>query len=87
MGDRDGITDAARTLGGKAQDAAGDLYGQARDAVRHAADEVADHAAEAYDRGQDLAWDAHQKSVAWPHASLVAAGLVGFGLGFLVSRL
>ncbi|MEE7502022.1 CsbD family protein [Methylobacterium sp. C33D] len=63
------------------------LYGQAKDAVRHAADEVSDHAAEAYDRGRHVAWEGHQRSVAWPHASLVVAGLVGFGLGFLASRL
>lgn len=63
------------------------LYGQAKDAVRHAADEVSDQATEAYDRGRHYAWEGHQKSVEWPHASLLVAGLVGFGLGLLVSKL
>ncbi|MGU3546630.1 CsbD family protein [Methylobacterium sp. A52T] len=71
----------------EAQGTAENLYGQAKDAVRHAADEVSDHAAEAYDRSRHAAWEGHQKSVEWPHASLIVAGLVGFGLGFLVSRL
>ncbi|ACL61016.1 CsbD family protein [Methylobacterium nodulans] len=71
----------------EAQGTAENLYGQAKDAVRHAVDEVSDHAAEAYDRGRHYAWESHQKSVEWPHASLVVAGLVGFGLGLLISRL
>jgi len=70
----------------EAQGTAETLYGQAKDAVRHAADEVSDRAAEAYDRSRHAAWEGHQASVAWPHASLILAGLVGFGLGFLVSR-
>ena len=70
----------------EAQGTAETLYGQAKDAVWHAADEVSDRAAEAYDRSRHAAWEGHQASVAWPHASLILAGLVGFGLGFLVSR-
>ena len=70
----------------EAQGTAETLYGQAKDAVRHAAVEVSDRAAEAYDRSRHAAWEGHQASVAWPHASLILAGLVGFGLGFLVSR-
>jgi ElaB/YqjD/DUF883 family membrane-anchored ribosome-binding protein len=87
MADRDRITGAGRELGGKGQDTSERLYGHAKDAVRHAADEVSDRAADAYDRGRDLAWEGHQTSVEWPHASLLVAGLVGFGLGFLVSKL
>ncbi|MGU3663913.1 CsbD family protein [Methylobacterium sp. A49B] len=71
----------------EAHGAAENLYGQAKDAVRHAADEVSDHAAEAYDRGRHYAWEGHERSAEWPHASLLVAGLVGFGLGFLISRL
>jgi len=71
----------------EAQGAAENLYGRAKDAVRHAADEASDYAAEAYDRGGHYAWEGHQRSVEWPHASLLVAGLVGFGLGLLVSKL
>ena len=77
----------AQGLADQAAGAARNVYGQAKDAVRHAADEVSDRAAEAYDRSRHAAWEGHQASVAWPHASLILAGLVGFGLGFLVSRL
>lgn len=71
----------------EARGTAENLYGQAKDAVRQAADEVSDQAAEAYDQGRHYAWEGHQKSVEWPHASLLVAGLVGFGLGLLVSKL
>ncbi|WP_407527960.1 CsbD family protein [Methylobacterium oryzisoli] len=71
----------------EAQGTAENLYGQAKDAVRHAADEISDQAAEAYDRGRHYAREGHQTSVEWPHASLLVAGLVGFGLGLLVSKL
>ncbi|SDN53564.1 Uncharacterized conserved protein YjbJ, UPF0337 family [Methylobacterium phyllostachyos] len=80
--DRDAVAGRIREAEGTAQN----LYGQAKDAVRHAADEVSDHAADAYDQGRRYAWEGHQKSVAWPHASLVVAGLVGFGLGLLISK-
>ncbi|GEP11187.1 CsbD family protein [Methylobacterium gnaphalii] len=63
------------------------LYGQAKDAVRHVAEEVSDQVEDAYDQGRRYAWEGHQRSVAWPHASLLVAGLLGFGLGLLVSRL
>ncbi|SDA32548.1 Uncharacterized conserved protein YjbJ, UPF0337 family [Methylobacterium sp. UNC378MF] len=81
--DRDSVAGRLREAQGNAEN----LYGQAKDAVRHAADEVSDHAADAYDRGRRYAWEGHQKSTEWPHASLVVAGLVGFGLGLLVSKL
>lgn len=71
----------------EAQGTAENLYGQAKDAVRHAADAVSHQAEEAYDQGRHYAWEGHQKSVEWPHASLVVAGLVGLGLGLLISKL
>jgi uncharacterized protein YjbJ (UPF0337 family) len=80
---RDSIEGRLREARGTAEN----LYGQAKDAVRHAADEVAHQADDAYERGRHYAWEGHQRSVAWPHASLVVAGLVGFGLGLLFSRL
>ena len=63
------------------------LYGQARDAVRHAADDVSDHTGDALEQGRRYAWEGHQASTEWPHATLLVAGLVGFGLGVLVSKL
>lgn len=86
MVDTDRISGAARELGGMAQSTAENLYGQARDAAWYAADEVSDHVADAYDRGRRYAWEGHQRSVEWPHTSLVIAALVGFGLGLLVSK-
>ena len=71
----------------EAQGTAETLYGEAKDAVRHAADAVSHQAEEAYDQGRQYAWEGHQKSVEWPHASLVVAGLVGLGLGLLISKL
>lgn len=71
----------------EAQGSAENLYGQAKDALRHAADEVSDHARDAYDQGRHYTWEGHQRSVEWPHASLLVAGLVGFGIGLLVSKL
>lgn len=71
----------------EAQGAAENLYGQTKDAVRHAADAVSHTAEEVYDHGREYAWEGHQKSVEWPHASLVVAGLVGLGLGLLISKL
>ena len=71
----------------EARGAAQNLYGQAKDAVRHAADEVADQAGDALEQSRRYAWEGHQASVEWPHASLVVAGLVGFGLGLLVSKI
>ncbi len=76
MVDTDRITGAAREFGGKVQDAA-----------RHAADEVSDQAGDALEQGRRYAWEGHQASAEWPHASLVVAGLVGFGLGLLVSKI
>lgn len=75
---------------GRVREAAGqaeNLYGQAKDAVRHAADEAYDVAEDAYDQGRRYLREGHDQSAAWPHASLLVAGLVGFGLGLLVSKL
>ena len=77
-------------LEGRAREAAGraeNLYGQAKDAVRHAADEAYDYAEDAYAEGRRALREGHDRAVDWPHASLLVAGLVGFGLGLLVSRL
>ena len=71
----------------EARGAAENLYGQTKDAVRHAAEAVSQQAEEVYDHGREYAWEGHQKSVEWPHASLVVAGLVGLGLGLLISKL
>ncbi|MCJ2072973.1 CsbD family protein [Methylobacterium sp. J-030] len=71
----------------EAQGTAENLFGQAKDAVHHAVDTVAHQAEDAYDQGRHYAWKGHQKSVEWPHASLVVAGLVGLGLGLLISKL
>jgi len=71
----------------EAQGTAEDLYGQARDVVRNVADEVSDYAEDAYDQGKRQLHEVHEQSVAWPHASLLVAGLVGFGLVLLVSKL
>jgi uncharacterized protein YjbJ (UPF0337 family) len=71
----------------EAQGSAEYLYGQAKDAVRTAADEVSDYAEDAYDQGKRQLHEVHERSVEWPHASLLVAGLVGFGLGLLVSKI
>ena len=71
----------------EAQGAAENLYGQAKDAARHVADEVSDYAEDAYDQGKRQLHEVHERSTEWPHASLVVAGLVGFGLGLLVAKL
>ncbi|MGU3360865.1 CsbD family protein [Methylobacterium sp. M6A4_1b] len=69
------------------QGSAENLYGQTKDAVRNVADEVSDYAEDAYDQGKRQLHDVHERSVEWPHASLLVAGLVGFGLGLLVAKL
>ena len=71
----------------EAQGSAENLYGQAKDAVRNVADEVSDYAEDAYEQGKRQMHEVHERSVEWPHASLLVAGLVGFGLGLLVSKL
>ncbi|WP_232629639.1 CsbD family protein [Methylobacterium sp. Leaf118] len=71
----------------EAQGTAENLYGQAKDAVRHAADEAYDYAEDAYEQGRRTLREGHERSTEWPHTSLVVAGLVGFGLGLLVSKL
>ncbi|CAO4140881.1 CsbD family protein [Methylorubrum extorquens] len=77
-------TDSAE---GRLREAAGrveNIYGQAKDAARHAADEAYDTAEDIYDRGRRSLQEGHERSVEWPHTSLLIAGLVGFGLGLLV---
>lgn len=69
----------------EARGTAENLYGRAKDAVRHAADEASDYAEDAYDVGRRKLWEGHQQSVEWPHASLLLAGVIGFGLGILVA--
>lgn len=74
---------------GRLREAAGrveNVYGHVKDAARHAAEDAYDAAEDAYDRGRDTLWEGHERSVEWPHASLVVAGLIGFGLGLLVRR-
>lgn len=71
----------------EAEGTAENLYGQAKDAVRHVADEVSDYAEDAYDQGGRSLREGHDRSAEWPHASLLVAGAIGFGLGLLVSRL
>lgn len=76
MVDTNRVTGAARELGGKVQHAA-----------RHVADDVSDQAGDVLEQGRRYAWEGHQASVEWPHASLVVAGLVGFGLGLLAAKI
>lgn len=76
MADTDRIAGAAREVGGRVQGA-----------VRHAADEAYDYAEDAYAEGRRALREGHDQAAEWPHASLIVAGLVGFGLGLLVSRL
>jgi len=75
---------------GRAREALGtaeNVYGQAKDTVRHAADQAYDYAEDAYDQGRRYLREGHDQSAEWPHASLLVAGLVGFGLGLLVAKL
>lgn len=73
----------------EAQGSAENLYGQAKDTVRHAADEAADYAEDAYERGGHYlrrgTREVSHQVAEYPLASLLVAGLVGFGLGLLVS--
>ncbi|WP_027171085.1 CsbD family protein [Methylobacterium sp. 10] len=71
----------------EAQGTAENLYGQAKDVVRNVADEVSDYAEDAYDHSKRQIHEVHERSTEWPHASLLVAGLVGFGLGLLVAKL
>lgn len=73
----------------EAQGTAENVYGQAKDAVRDAADAAYDFAEDAYERGghslrRGTREVSHQVAE-YPLASLLIAGLVGFGLGLLVS--
>jgi uncharacterized protein YjbJ (UPF0337 family) len=73
----------------EAQGTVENVYGQAKDAVRDAADAAYDFAEDAYERGghslrRGTREVSHQVAE-YPLASLLIAGLVGFGLGLLVS--
>ncbi|WP_298967383.1 CsbD family protein [uncultured Methylobacterium sp.] len=72
----------------EAQGTAENLYGQAKDTVRHAAGDAQDYAEEAYERGGHYlrrgTREVSHQVAEYPLASLVIAGLVGFGLGLLV---
>ncbi|MGY2053225.1 CsbD family protein [Methylobacterium sp. JK268] len=72
----------------EAQGQAENLYGQAKDAVRHVADEAADYAEDAYAQSTRALRHGRQEvaeQVAeYPLASLLIAGLVGYGLALLV---
>lgn len=72
-------------LYGQAKDAVREAAGTARETIRDYADEAADVAEDAYARGRQAVREGHDRSAEWPHVSLVVAGLVGFGLGLLVS--
>ncbi len=88
--------DQARDLAGHASDRAGDLADRARDRARDFAGDAQDYAEDAqgyahdvYERGsRSLRHGARQvghQVAEYPLASLVIAGLVGFGVGLLVS--
>lgn len=91
----DSIRDTVGGLGGsddlarRARDAAEDRYGRAERSVRRAADAAYDHAEDAYERGGHVlhrgSREVSHHVAAYPLASLLIAGLTGFGLGLLVS--
>lgn len=74
-----------REAGGQAEN----LYGQAKDTVRHAADEAYHYAEDFYEQGGHSlrrgTREVSRQVAEYPLASLVVAGLVGFGLGLLVN--
>jgi uncharacterized protein YjbJ (UPF0337 family) len=84
---RDAVEGRLREAGGQAESLYGQAKDAAKDAVRHAADEAYDVAEDVYDQGSRYLREGHDRSAEWPHASLLVAGLVGFGLGLLVSKL
>ncbi len=79
------VEDRAR----RAQGAAQDHYDRAERGVRHAADEASDYAEDAYARGSQYlrrgTREVGHQVAEYPLASLLIAGLAGFGLGLLVS--
>ncbi|MEL6063449.1 MULTISPECIES: CsbD family protein [unclassified Methylobacterium] len=83
--DPDDVEDRAR----RAQGAAEDHLVRARRSVRGAADDASDYAEEAYERGAHAlrhgARGVSGQVAAYPLASLLIAGAVGFGLGLLVN--
>ncbi|MCE4226655.1 CsbD family protein [Methylobacterium sp. C25] len=78
--------DAAEGRANEASGRAERRYGEVKDAVRQVAGDVADYAEDGYRTGKRFLQEGHEQSVEWPHASLVVAGLVGFGLGLLANR-
>ncbi|MFE1600637.1 CsbD family protein [Methylobacterium sp. ID0610] len=72
----------------EAQGQAENLYGQAKDAVRHVAEDASGYAEEAYAQGGEALRhgrrEVGQQVAEYPIASLLIAGLVGYGLALLV---
>ncbi|QGY02388.1 CsbD family protein [Methylobacterium mesophilicum SR1.6/6] len=90
--------DTVRDTGDRIRDAAGDVIGsgdiedryvRAERSVRRAADEAYDYAEDAYERGGHYlrrgTREVSHQVAEYPLASLLIAGLAGFGLGLLVS--
>ena len=73
----------------QAQGAAEAHLDRAQRSVRHAADEASDYAEDAYERGGHYlrrgTREVGHQVAEYPLASLLIAGLAGFGLGLLVS--
>ena len=82
---RDSVEGRAREAAGQAEN----LYGQAKDTVRDVADDAYEYAEDAYERGRHVlrrsTRDVSHQVAEYPLASLLIAGLVGFGLGLLVN--
>lgn len=85
----DHVAGTARDVGDSARDAAEDQYDRAERSVRRAADAAYDYAEDAYERGGHVlhrgSREVSHHVAAYPLASLLIAGLTGFGLGLLVS--
>jgi uncharacterized protein YjbJ (UPF0337 family) len=89
------VADTARDLGGRIRDTVGGLVGsddveqRARRAAHDGYESASDFAEDAYARGRHaLRRGSHEvgdQVAAYPLASLLVAGAVGFGLGLLVS--
>ncbi|MGH1571852.1 CsbD family protein [Methylobacterium sp. P31] len=82
---RDSVEGRVREASGQAEN----LYGQAKDTVRNVADDAYGYAEDAYERGGHYlrrgTHEVRHQVAEYPLASLVIAGLVGFGLGLLVN--
>lgn len=82
-------SDDVETRVRRAQGAVEDQYVRAERGVRRAADEAYDYAEDAYERGGHYlrrgTREVSHQVAEYPLASLLIAGLAGFGLGLLVS--